>query len=180
MEKIIRQIERKRESGIIIHDFTTLPLVLQRKTPLASHLANMFMDGVPERPKTVTGLPQVMTEWEMVTSPWTEHAQKAGYKGFSNAQHRIVQDYFWANVQQVLATEAPVYDGEVTGMIDILVATPDILFILDFKPDIHKCVDSAMSQLFRYREMLIKNAKLDRNIVKCYAFDDKNCYKLIS
>lgn len=180
MEKIIREIERRRERVTIIHEYTTLPLVLHRKTNLASHLADMFTNGVPERPKTVTGLPRLITQWEEVDSPWIEYAKKSGFRGFGNAQHRIVQDYFWENIPHVIGTETPVYDDEATGMMDILIATPEILFILDVKPDIQKCVDAAMSQLFRYRAMLIKNARVDRRIIQCYAFDDKKCYKLTS
>lgn len=181
MEKIIRNIERKRGDKIVIHSFTTFPIIFTRKTPLLAHLAKVFEEGLPIRPTTCSQLPQLKTQWKKVEgSKFVEAAKNAGYRGFSNNQHRIVQDYFLKNVKGTLAVEVPVYDDEATGLMDFLMTEEKRLIIPDFKPEVSKCLPDAMSQLWRYREMLHRNTMIPRNVIDCYAFDDQECYQLTS
>lgn len=121
---------------------------------------------------------------EEKNSPFVELAKGAQYKGWGNQQHKIVQRYFLNNDPDTIAVEVPVWDKEkeIAGCIDILrVDTArGKVQILDFKPEAHKCVNQAMTQVHYYKEMLIKCAGVPRGAVECYSFDDNRCYSLIS
>ncbi len=180
MERIYRIIERKRGDRIVEHHFTTLPQMLKADSPLRKHIAKMFVEGLPERPQTASQLPVLQTLWAQIDSPFAQLAKDAGYRGFASAQHRIVQDHFWKFCPGLIATELPLFDKNATGLADFLLLRDMKLILPDFKPYLHKCLPEAMSQLFRYREMLSENAKVKREDIICVAFDDTQAYQLTS
>ena len=195
-ETIQRNIIRERSSGYeSYHAFTTFPVILaprQVADPPSlfdltiAHLRAGFIYGFPISTLNSPSQAKVLItqHTEIKNSPLCALAEAAQYRGWGNQQHKIVQKYFLANDPDTIACEVPVWDKEkeMAGCLDILRVSIERqkVEICDFKPDAHKCVNQAMTQVYYYKEMLIKCAGIPRAVIDCYAFDDQKCYRLNS
>lgn len=193
MDKISREIIRIRNERPVIYKFTTYPIIFEAINEpyhyyrLLTHLKDMFINGMPpEKDLSPSMMPELILKFEEVkNSEYCKLASDSNYKGQGNYQHRVVQEHFLMYDQNTIATEVPVIGEKMQGNIDILIYD-GIIKILDFKPEVHKCVKQAMTQLHYYKDLLcdsIRGIENEQNIkskIECYAFDNKHCYKLIS
>lgn len=183
MEVIQRQIKQIRGNRCVIYPFTTYSVIFNTNSIIdktlkgvCEYLHKMFTIDLPSERRSVSQQSELILP--------LEHSQKheiiemcrvANYQGAGRKQHDVVQQYFMKNDPHTIAIEAPVYDNELLGHIDILRVLSDRVQILDFKPNAHKETKAA-GQVHRYMRLLsryIPNVKIE-----CAYFDDNNIYFL--
>jgi len=190
MEKITRFIKKERRSDFVqIFPFTTYSLIFDdqfkadnpKLALLFLYLERMFLDGIPQRDKSASKMPELMIGTrELFNHEFSKMAKLADYRGAGNRQHAIVENYFMENHPDAIAIEFPLFNDEMTAFGDILLATesPFQITVLDFKPNAHK-ERTAATQLYHIRELLSEMSGIDRSKIECLYFDELSCFEVL-
>lgn len=175
----------------MVYAFTTYSAIFDdqyregqpNRLKLMRHLREAFLTGCPDRDKSPSGMDRLLIETregkvENSLHEYCAIAAFADYEGKGNQQHEIVQSCFHLRCADCIATEVPVWDGEMAGCIDVVLYGPanDKVILLDFKPNAHK-EQKAATQLFYYKKLLVQQTGIDN--MECYYFDDTHCYKVL-
>lgn len=188
METITREIIRNHDGHEAVYKFTTYPVIyrdlgdyeniLQK---LFIYLKYVFHAEIPERAQSPSRMPTLMLQVERLNPnhEYVKYAKVANYIGLGSGQHWKIQEYFMQSNPYTIAVEAPVFDDNILGNMDLLNYNPEsgMVEILDFKPNAHK-EKHAATQLYWYRELLSKQSGIPKSKIECFYFDDTNCYKV--
>lgn len=175
----------------MVHGFTTYDFIFQYNftdgtlLSIAKHLRQAFEEGLPVYEASPSQMPKLMIE--AVSAPaefaekFTSLAEKAQYHGMRQGQHRAVQECFLKYDPMCVAVEFPVHDHEEkrAGLGDLLLYNSELghVYILDFKPDAHSDPQAA-TQLYYYKKDFCKCTGIPPKKVRCFFFDDRNCYEV--
>lgn len=163
---------------------------------LYEHLQHAFLQGCPQRDSTASKSPALQDlKMVSVTSDLPQLAKEADYRNWSKDQHPIVQRYLRDHDPKTIATEAPVWDAETNGFMDMIRLHPEsgwTIEIADFKPDLPasakrspafpmatKKMQQIAAQLHKYRGMLSTLCVIPSDKIFCTAFDDEACFALL-
>lgn len=191
MDLITRRLVKERDSGFKQYfDFTTYAIVFDNanwpKCPKAQAVFRMlqtqFLAGFKGLPKSPSKMPELMVDVEEIDNGLCRHAKASNYHGAGNRQHSIVQNWFLDNHVDCIATEVPLWYGDVEGCADFLLMQTDPfkLIIPDFKPDARK-EKRAATQLIHYAKGLLNltGGIIQADDIDLVYFDDKHCFKVI-
>jgi hypothetical protein len=187
MERITRNL--KHSGRDIIYKFSTWSIIFEprnkEKMPslaysLFEYLERAFKEGVPSAEESPSQAKELMLNVTQVnTTDYPTFAKNANYHGTTYRQHDVVQDFFMNEHPNCLAVEAPVRHEERGGYMDFIMYYPVLgeVHILDFKPKAH-AERKAATQLYHYKTLLHKVAKIPLRKIRCFYFDDKHCYEV--
>lgn len=185
MDKITREFTVRRGEANVIYRFSTYPYIFtaKSKSPVVNaafkYLQKVFIEGVPDvsNCKSVTQGNPLIIPTIKVQSDMIEHAIKADYRNCGRGQHHRVQQQMLKYDRHTVAIEVPVFNGELSGHIDILRIFPEHIEVADFKPLAHK-ERKAASQVFRYITLLAAAMELPISKFQGFYFDDRSCFQL--
>lgn len=187
METITREIIRNHDGHEAVYKFTTYPVIfgesIIRKPNfllLLKYLREVFECEIPSRLKSPSSMPTLILQTLRFSDhEYIKYAKVANYFGLGGGQHWKLQEHFMMSNPYTMAVEAPVFDDDMLGNMDLLNYNQetDMVEILDFKPNAHK-EKHAATQLYWYRELLSKQSGIPKSKIECFYFDDMNCYKV--
>lgn len=135
--------------------------------------------------KSVSQLPLMLInkrgiEVTRIDDPIVQDAEEAGYEGGGHEQHRIMQRHLMRFNSSIIASEVPVWNGEVMGHIDYIQWDKErkVLRVLDFKPAAFK-ETKASSQVCRYIHLLADQLGIDPKTIEGGYFDKDEFYQVI-
>lgn len=190
MEIITRTIIRERNGRELAYKFQATSLIFIYSAAdvwldsLLIHLKRAFMYGPEISPKSPSDEPGLMLDVVPYAGEDAEHLMgligESGYHGYKGKQHEVVQDYLMKNDPYTLACEAPVWNSEYTGSIDVVRYFPgrQIVQIVDFKPKAKK-EKKVTGQLFKYAQLLSENSGFPMSRMELIYCDENNAYQII-
>ncbi len=165
-------------------NFKTYDCIFRHLTPddkngLILHYLNaVFTGGRESKDNSPSKAKKLMLDVKKIESPLTAFAKKAEYHESRHYQHLKVQNAFMSHDRNCIAVEAPVYDNEMSGFIDILrIPGPGKIQVAEFKPDAHRD-RHAPTQVYYYCKMLSECSGIPLENIEGVYFDDKNAYQI--
>jgi hypothetical protein len=198
MDKVIRVFKRLREGQYEqAFEFTTGDIIfdavqVNSDKPLGKllkYLNYIFIHGLPDPAgfeacsRTKTPIPK---EIKKVDKKFVRFVGEK-WQGNPKHQHMFVEQSFWNNDPQCLATELPLFlepnqtptNKGWLGFLDILRVDEGKIQLLDYKPNANKEGVCVGPQLYRYLYMLHRQTGIPIEKFEAYYFDRKNCYQVL-
>lgn len=189
MEYITRHIIRHEQT----YGFTTCDFVLHAPDKkfwqgglhenfykLCRHLQDAFINGMPERDMSASQSARLIIKTKRIKGhEYSRMAKASAARGKGRGQHPAVQDYFMKNDRYAIGVEIPVWDDDMTALLDIVLVNPKtgIVRVLDYKPDA-SLEKKAATQVHHQVRLLCHNTGIDPKSVVGFYFDDLNTYQL--
>lgn len=204
MDVLTRSITRQRsETFSQTFKFTTLSIIFSKLPPKEEEYTNFqklirwirfaFMVGLPENQEPYEScssatVPVAKSIEPLLgdDNPFMELMQGCNYRGTSNYQHQMVEDFLMRNDKNAICAELPLWievdrspnKKPWLGFCDLVRALPDqTIMLCDFKPDVSRIDQKrAASQMSRYIVMLNICTKIPMKSIKGVLFDEKAAF----